>query len=1012
MKTNLGSSGRGPMRFLAPVLPGILFLVGCALDARAQSEGDFAYMMVANSVTITYYTGPGGAVAVPGTIAGRPVTAIEDYSFAGKTNLTSVTIPNSVTSIAIGAFYGCTGLTNMTVDALNPSFSSRDGVLFNKSQTILIQCPGGKTGSYSIPNSVTSIGGYAFRECTGLTSVTIPNSVTSIRDNAFAGCTGLTSVSIPNSVTNIGSSAFSGCTGLSSVTIPNSVTGIGGYAFYGCTGLTNITVEALNPNYSSRDGVLFNKNQSFLIQCPGGKSGSYTIPNSVTSIGFYAFRECTGLTNITVEALNPNYSSRDGVLFDKSQSILIHCPGGKSGSYTIPNSVTSIGFYAFFGSPSLTSVTIPNSVTSIEQNTFRDCASLTSVAIPNSVTNIGASAFMGCASLISISIPTSVTVIASAAFRDCAGLTSVTIPSSVATIGAEAFAYCTSLTTVTIPNGVISIDAYSFSGCTGLISITIPETVTIIGESAFAECPALTEVYFQGDAPLSVGEAVFNSSDNVTVYYLPRTTGWDTTFGERPTALWNPPNPTVEMNNSAFKILHSFSGGADGATPNAGLILSGNTLYGTTISGGQGDGTVFALNTDGSGFTNLHSFTARNPPWGANSDGAYPHARLLLLGNTLFGTGSQGGSLSNGTLFAVNTDGTNFRNLHTFARGNDGAGPYSELIASGDTLYGTAIGGGPANSGVVFAMNADGTGFTNLFSFPALIDDGTSNLIHYTNSAGATPFHGLILSGNRLYGAASQGGRFGGGSVFALNTDGTGFTNLHSFDIVSDGRFPLAALVLSDGALYGTTAYGGASDGGTVYVVNTNGSGFRTLYSFTGSPRGKLVLSGDYLYGTTGGTVWGVNTNGSGFTTLHNFANSDYGPNDGLFLSGDTFYGTTQRGGASDQGTVFSLSLAPQLTISPSANKVVVSWPIKVAGFDYFDFGLQSTTNLLKSDSWTPVTLTPVVVDSEIQITESISEASKFYRLQKLPPPFTNPRSAQYNGRRKKQFLINNNRGL
>ena len=238
--------------------------------------------------------------------------------------------------------------------------------------------------------SVTSIGESAFESCTSLTSLIIPNSVTSIGNYAFSGCSGLTSVTIGNSVTSIGKYAFSDCSGLTSVTIPNSVTSIGKYAFSDCSGLTEINVDENNTVYSSIDGVVFNKSQTELVCYPGGKQGAYIIPNSVTSIGEYAFDYCSGLTSVT-----------------------------------IGNSVTSIGKYAFWGCTGLTSVTIPNSVTSIGESAFDDCTGLTSVTIGNSVTSIGNWAFYRCSGLTSIDIPNSVTSIGECAFFRCSGLTDI-----------------------------------------------------------------------------------------------------------------------------------------------------------------------------------------------------------------------------------------------------------------------------------------------------------------------------------------------------------------------------------------------------------------------------------------------------------------------------------------------------------------------------------------------------------------------------------------------------------
>ena len=249
----------------------LLLLVLLTLPAVVQAQ--FNYTTDNGTITITGYTGPDGAVTIPTTINGLPVISIGGYAFQYNTNLTSVTIPNSVISIGVGAFYDCTSLTEVTlgnsvtsienaafrnctslsaitVDALNSAYSSVDGVLFNKSQTTLIQYPGGKAGSYTIPNSVADIGS-AFYGCSSLTSVTIPNSVTNIENSAFGNCTSLTSVTLGNSVTYIDDFAFFGCTSLTNVTIPNSVTSIGSYGFSFCTNLTGVYFQGNAPSVGS-----------------------------------------------------------------------------------------------------------------------------------------------------------------------------------------------------------------------------------------------------------------------------------------------------------------------------------------------------------------------------------------------------------------------------------------------------------------------------------------------------------------------------------------------------------------------------------------------------------------------------------------------------------------------------------------------------------------------------------------------------------------------------------------
>ena len=410
-----------------------MFLTFFAAAHAQTTNNGLAYTTDAGQITITGYSGTGGAVSIPGTINGLPVTSIGYYAFENCASLTSITIPNSVISISDNAFDSCTGLTSVvipygvtsigdlafgscssltsvaipgsvtsigsrafcsgtsltsiTVDASNPVYSSKNGVLFNKNQTTLVEYPTGKAGSYTIPNTVTTIGDWAFLSCTGLASVTIPNNVTSIGDEAFYLCTNLTSVTISIGVASIGNSDFESCYSLTSVTIPNSVTSIEPCAFDHCTNLTSITIPGSVANIG--DGAFFS--------CT--RLTNVTIPKSVTSIGDYAFRSCTSMVSITVEAQNPVYSSMNGALFDKNQSVLIQCPTGMAGSYTIPNGVSSIGQWAFSSCASLTSVIIPSGVTSIGEDAFISCTSLTSVAIPSSVTSIGSCAFESCTSL-------------------------------------------------------------------------------------------------------------------------------------------------------------------------------------------------------------------------------------------------------------------------------------------------------------------------------------------------------------------------------------------------------------------------------------------------------------------------------------------------------------------------------------------------------------------------------------------------------------------------------------
>lgn len=323
---------------------------------------------------------------------------------------------------------------------------------------------------------VTGIGSEVFFGYTSLSSITIPDSVTSIGEDAFGGCTNLTDATIGNGVTSIGDYAFIGCSSLASVTIPGSITNIGWYAFASCETLTNVTIPA---------GVI---GEDAFAYCDS--MTNVTILARVTSIGDGAFFDCYSLTAIDVDEANENYSSVDGVLFDKSQDTLIQCPGGKEGDYTIPPGVDTIDSEAFYDCYLLTTVTILNSVTSLGEDAFDSCSSLASATIGNGVPGIGGTTF----------------------------------------------AYCDSLTNVTMGSGVTSIGANAFESCYSLPSITIGIGVTSIGSGAFADCDSLATVYFQGNSSNPTNDlSVFQDDTTGIVYYQPSTTGWGALFDGWPT---------------------------------------------------------------------------------------------------------------------------------------------------------------------------------------------------------------------------------------------------------------------------------------------------------------------------------------------------------------------------------------------------------------------------------------------------------------------------------------------
>lgn len=462
----------------------------------SDSVSGAIYQYYGNSKDYHYYI-PSGIKSV--TITGGEIPY---HAFYNCSELTSITIPDGVTSIGGAAFYNCCGLTNIT-----------------------------------IPDSVASISNGVFSDCNGLTSITIPDSVASIDSSAFSGCSGLTSITIPDSVTSIGNYAFSGCSGLTSVTIGNSVTSIGEYAFVDCYRLVevynksslsitvgsasygDVTYYAKNIYKSEGESKLSTDENGYVIYTEGtekvlvaytGTETDLVLPAYITKINQYAFYNCTGLTNIII----PDSATSIGAYAFRNCNGLM--------SVAIGNGVTSIGSDAFYACTGLTSVTIPNSVTSIGWYAFAYCFDLTTVNWDaTACTEAGLYScpiFQNCLNLTTVNIGNNVTTIPSYAFYDCSALTSITISDSVTSIGNNAF-YNTAWynnqpdglvyagkvaykhkgtmqnnTSIVVKEGTLGIAGSAFENCSCLTSIIIPDSVTNIGDSALSNCTALAKL--------------------------------------------------------------------------------------------------------------------------------------------------------------------------------------------------------------------------------------------------------------------------------------------------------------------------------------------------------------------------------------------------------------------------------------------------------------------------------------------------------------------------------------
>ena len=462
----------------------------------------------------------------------------------------------------------------------------------------------------------------------------------------------------------------------------------------------------------------------------------------------------------------------------------------------------------------------------------------------------------------------------------------------------------------------------------------------------------------------------------------------------------------------------------DGANPGAGLALSGGVLCGTTLNGGalrpvgqimlatrrraQGAGTAFYMSADGTNFNVICSFA--NAP-----DANNPQEEFSVSGNRFFGTSFGGGNNSAGTVFVGQTNGSvsllrSFAAVHAdTATNSGGASPSALLALSGGVLYGTTTAGGAAANGAIFSLTTTGATFSVLNNF-SVLDSQTG-----TNTDGAVPWGGLILSGDKLYGTASAGGAGGNGVVFFIRTNGANFTTLYNFlpmDTLAatntDGAIPFGGLVLSNGTLYGATFAGGFGRRGTIFSLQTNGLGFTVLHHFTAtgsitatntdgaSPCAGLILSSNVLYGTAAaggagaaGAVFSLNLNGAQFNTLHSFAAvASSGTNtDGAFpvapvlRLGDSLYGTTFSGGPGAVGTVFSIPLpVPPAVITSIVRNVNGSVTLYFLGAPNSTNVVQFTTNITPPVTWQNVSTNIADANGAWQFTDSNNTATRFYR--------------------------------
>ena len=543
-------------------------LIYTVLDEDAKTcetkRGSYNY-----SSTATPGNSVSGKLVIPSLVSdgesNYTVTKIGEYGFS-TCKITEVEFPNTLLEIRYEAFHGCplkdvilplsveTVISNAfqgcpivkyaakkPFDALSNYIRYAEGdivengFIYSPDRSELKYASAALEGGISLPDGLTSIGGSAFSGCSGLSTISLPDGLTSIGQSAFKGCSGLTSISLPDGLTSIDQYAFSGCSGLKSIILPPSLASVGYDPFSNCTGL----VKSAYPNkinkpfdYGTRvsynpdgaiveDGWVYGPNKESIYFAPIDWEGEYVVPESVASIGDYAFKNCDELTSVTIpgsvteigyQAFMDCKALSNLVLEDSEEELSL----GDSAFDSCPISKIYLGRNIADGTPfrsmsDLESVTIGASVKSIQERAFYGCSGLTSISLPDGLTSIGESAFSGCSGLSSISLPDGLTSIGDSAFSGCNALSSISFPDGLTSIGESAFYGCSELSSISLPEGLTSIGDSAFSGCNGLNSISIPGSVNSIGNGAFSGCYGLKTLRIEdGSDELNLG---YNRND-------------------------------------------------------------------------------------------------------------------------------------------------------------------------------------------------------------------------------------------------------------------------------------------------------------------------------------------------------------------------------------------------------------------------------------------------------------------------------------------------------------------